>query len=106
MPSTWLEVMPYLRQCAPPELKARFPPIEQICWLEGSGAYSRPKAAAARLTARLMIPGSTTAVPASGSSLITRLSRLSAMTIPSRIGSDPPDSEVPLPRATNGVPVA
>ena len=38
MPSMWLEVMPYFRQCAPPELKATLPPMVQIGWLEGSGA--------------------------------------------------------------------
>ena len=37
-PVTWLVVKPYLRQCAPPEFSARLPPIEQICWLDGSGA--------------------------------------------------------------------
>lgn len=36
--STWLTVKPYLRQCAPPEFSATLPPIEQTCWLEGSGA--------------------------------------------------------------------
>ncbi len=36
--STWLTVKPYLRQWAPPEFSATLPPIEQICWLEGSGA--------------------------------------------------------------------
>ncbi len=34
----WLLVMPYFRQWAPPELKATFPPIVQIGWLDGSGA--------------------------------------------------------------------
>ena len=37
-PSTWLAVIPCLRQCAPPELKARLPPIVHTDWLEGSGA--------------------------------------------------------------------
>ena len=36
--STWLVVIPCLRQCAPPELKAMLPPIVQIDWLDGSGA--------------------------------------------------------------------
>ena len=36
--STWCTVKPYLRQCAPPEFSATLPPIEQTCWLEGSGA--------------------------------------------------------------------
>jgi hypothetical protein len=35
---TWFVVKPYLRQCAPPEFSAMFPPIEQTDWLEGSGA--------------------------------------------------------------------
>ncbi len=38
IPSTWLLVIPCLRQCAPPELKARLPPIVQTDWLDGSGA--------------------------------------------------------------------
>ena len=37
-PSTWCTVKPYLRQCAPPEFSATLPPIEQTCWLDGSGA--------------------------------------------------------------------
>ena len=36
--STWLLVIPCLRQCAPPELKAMLPPIVHTDWLEGSGA--------------------------------------------------------------------
>jgi hypothetical protein len=35
---TWVLVKPYLRQCAPPEFSATFPPIEHTCWLDGSGA--------------------------------------------------------------------
>ena len=38
MPSTWLAVMPYFRQWAPPELKATLPPMVQTGPLEGSGA--------------------------------------------------------------------
>ncbi len=37
-PSTWLTVNPCLRQCAPPEFSATFPPTEQTTWLDGSGA--------------------------------------------------------------------
>ena len=37
-PVTWLVVKPYFRQCAPPEFSATLPPIEQTCWLDGSGA--------------------------------------------------------------------
>jgi hypothetical protein len=36
-----LVVIPCLRQCAPPELKARLPPIEQICWLHDRDAALR-----------------------------------------------------------------
>jgi hypothetical protein len=32
-----LVVNPYLKQCAPPEFSATFPPIEQTTWLDGSG---------------------------------------------------------------------
>ena len=35
-----------------------------------------------------------------------RFNRFSAITIPSAIGTEPPDSDVPLPRATNGTPAA
>ena len=37
-PATWWTVKPYFRQCAPPEFSATLPPIEQMTWLEGSGA--------------------------------------------------------------------
>ncbi len=37
-PVTWLTVKPFLRQWAPPEFSATFPPIVQTCWLDGSGA--------------------------------------------------------------------
>ena len=37
-PVTWLTVNPYFRQCAPPAFSATLPPIEQTCWLLGSGA--------------------------------------------------------------------
>ena len=36
--STWWTVKPYFRQWAPPEFSATLPPIEQTCWLDGSGA--------------------------------------------------------------------
>ena len=36
--STWLAVMPWRKQCAPPELNATLPPIVHTDWLEGSGA--------------------------------------------------------------------
>ena len=36
------DVTPSDRQCGPPELLATLPPIEQLCWLLGSGAKCRP----------------------------------------------------------------
>ena len=47
-------------------------------------------------------PGSTTAIRWAGSSRRMRVRRLSAMTMPSATGSEPPDRLVPLPRATKG----
>ncbi len=37
-PSTLLVVMPYFRQCTPPEFSATLPPIEQAICEDGSGA--------------------------------------------------------------------
>ena len=37
-PSTWFTVKPYLRQWAPPEFSATFPPMEQMLCEDGSGA--------------------------------------------------------------------
>jgi hypothetical protein len=36
--STWFDVNPYFRQCAPPEFSATLPPIVQTCCDDGSGA--------------------------------------------------------------------
>src|SRR6266850_8266588 len=65
-PRTWLEVIPYFRQWAPPELKATLPPMVQIDWLEGSGAKCKPWGAAATDTCVFTTPGSTTAMRNSG----------------------------------------
>ena len=56
------------------------------------------------LTDRLVTPGSTTARLLTGS--ISRIFRIRDITTrtPSWCGSAPPDSPVPLPRATNGTP--
>ena len=61
---------------------------------------------AAAETSRLMTPGSTTATRSIGSISRMRVSRLSAMTMPSTCGTAPPDRLVPLPRATNGTPAS
>ena len=49
-----------------------------------------------------MAPGSTTASRCAGSTRKMRFIRLSAITMPPAIGTDPPDKLVPLPRATKG----
>jgi hypothetical protein len=36
--STWFDVKPYFKQCAPPEFSATLPPIVQTCCDDGSGA--------------------------------------------------------------------
>jgi hypothetical protein len=51
-----------------------------------------------------MTPGSTTATRSIGSRRRMRFSRLRAMTMPSAIGTDPPERLVPDPRATKGTP--
>ena len=36
--STCALVTPYARQCGPPAFVFTFPPIDDVCWLDGSGA--------------------------------------------------------------------
>jgi hypothetical protein len=69
------------------------------------GVALRSSAATAEICG-LMHPGCSTAVRRSGSIDTTRFSRFSAITTPPAKGSDPPDNDVPLPRATNGTPCA
>ncbi len=52
-------VTPSARQCGPPELFATLPPIEQVCWLLGSGAKCTPRCAICRDRSRFRTPGST-----------------------------------------------
>jgi hypothetical protein len=56
------------------------------------------------LTARLVTPGSTTARRLTGSISSTARIRDITISTPSWCGRAPPDSPVPLPRATNGTP--
>ena len=58
------------------------------------------------LTARFVTPGSTTARRLTGSISMTERIRDITISTPSERGSAPPDSPVPLPRATNGTPAA
>ena len=96
-------VKPYLKQWAPPEFSATFPPIEHTTWLEGSGG-KKWSGATAWETARLLTPGSTTTRWLGRSTSRMRRSRVSAIRIPSATGSAPPDSPDPAPRATQGTP--
>ena len=105
MPSTWLSVIPYLKQCAPPELNATLPPMVQMDWLDGI----RRVVQAVRLRrdrhvevddARFDDGDAVDRVELRGCDS----SRLSAMTMPSTFGTAPPDRLVPLPRATKGTP--
>ena len=56
------EVTPSDRQCGPPELFATFPPMVQLCWLEGSGAKCKPNCEVWRDRSAFSTPGSTHAV--------------------------------------------
>ena len=58
------------------------------------------------LTDRFVTPGSTTARLLTGSISMTERIRDITISTPSSRGSAPPDSPVPLPRATNGTPAA
>ena len=40
--STCADVTPYARQCGPPAFVFTLPPIEEVCWLDGSGANVNP----------------------------------------------------------------
>ena len=102
---TWAFVTPSARQCGPPELLATLPPIEQVCWLLGSGAKCRPcggdgpaeiEVEHARLDPR---PASRRRRP-TGCWFIFVVE----MTIAPSGGTAPPARPVPEPRATNGTP--
>ena len=98
-------VTPYFTQHSPPALVARFPPMEQISKLDGSGGYQSPCSRAAAFTSALSNPGWTTATIASGSTSISRIRSVERVIAPS-IADDPPDSPVPAPRGTTGMPSA
>ncbi len=97
-------VTPSLRQCGPPELFATLPPMEQLCWLLGSGAKCRPRCATWRVRSRFSTPGSTHAMRFTASTDSTRFIFVVAMTSAWSNGVAPPASPVPAPRATNGTP--
>ena len=98
-------VTPYFTQHSPPALVARFPPIEQISKLDGSGGYQSPCSRAAAFTSALSRPGCTTATIACGSTSMARIRSVESVMAPS-IADDPPDRPVPAPRGTTGMPWA
>ena len=106
MPSTWLVVTPYARQCGPPEFSATLPPMVHAFWLEGSGAKYKPYLLAAVERSMLTTPGSTTASRLTSSISTMLVMRVSAMTMPPCSAIAPPLRPVPAPRATTGTPWA
>ena len=98
-------VTPYFRQCTPPEFSATLPPMLQITWLEGSG---RNKAIACNGTRH-------PAVDHPGFHRDRLVWKIHGQDPTHATGDDqqassstsaPPDSPVPLPRATKGMPRA
>src|SRR4029450_1928991 len=101
---TWFDVTPYARQWGPPPLVLTFPPIDEVCWEDGSGANVNPCGRGAFARSGFGTPGSTQARGSaggiSGRSVIFVVTTTSA----SPIGVDPPASPVPEPRGTMGNP--
>src|SRR3546814_10490727 len=102
MPSLESVVTPYLTQQRPPALVARFPPMEQISYDDGSGGYHRPSLRAAALTSTFRAPGWTTATIASASMRTSRIRSVDSVMQPST-AADPPASPVTAPRVQRSV---
>src|SRR5688572_19061668 len=79
--------------------------MEQTIWLLGSGGLKKSGATAAE-TAVFVTPGSTHTRWLGRSTSSTRFIRDVTISTPSAIGSAPPDSPEPEPRATHGIPAA
>ncbi len=81
------------------------PPMVQRVCVEGSGPKRRPWAVAALWRVACTVPGSTVAVPASGSRDSTRLRwREVSTTMP--VPTALPAIDVPAPRMVSGVPLS
>ena len=98
-------VTPYFTQHRPPALVAMLPPIEQISYDDGSGGYHRSCSAAAAFTWAFISPGCTTAVRVVGSTSIAVIRSVETTRQPSTADA-PPDSPLPAPRGTTGMPFA
>ena len=86
----WALVTPSARQCGPPELFATLPPIEQVCWLLGSGAKCTPRCAICFDRSRFSTPGSTHAWRFSASTETMRFIFDVEITIAPSGGTAPP----------------
>ncbi len=102
--STWAEVTPYARQCGPPAFVFTLPPIEEVCWLDGSGANVNPCGCSAADRSRFGTPGSTHARRSSGRTSRTAVIFVVTTTSASPMGVDAPASPVPDPRGTTARP--
>jgi hypothetical protein len=93
-----------LTQHSPPAFVATLPPIVDQGALAGSGGYQSPSFAAAARRSSLTTPGWTTARRSAGSiSRISRIRSVESTTHPSTAFA-PPESPVPAPRGTTGMP--
>jgi hypothetical protein len=86
---------------APHELLPIMPPSVQLSWVAGSGPYSRPYGASCRLRTSSTMPGSTTQVLASASTLISR-SQCLDQSITTAVLQHSPARLVPPPRDSTG----
>ncbi len=98
--STCALVTPYARQCGPPAFVLTLPPIDDVCWLDGSGAKVNPARRRWFARSRLGTPGSTHARRSSGRTSTMRVMRAVVTTRASPMGVAPPASPVPLPLGT------
>ena len=103
-PRTKSRVTPYLRQQRPPALVATFPPMVDHGALAGSGGYQRPRSATAAFRSLFTMPACTTQVMLSASMSRMAVIRDRSTTKQASTALAPPDSPVPAPRGTIGVP--
>lgn len=93
---------PYFTQRSPPAFVARLPPIVEISYDDGSGAYMSPCSRAARSRSAVITPGSTTAISSAGESSLIAVIRCSDRTTEPSPAVDAPARPVPAPRGTTG----
>ncbi len=101
-PSAESLVTPYFTQRSPPALVARLPPMVEISYEDGSGAYMSPCSLAARSRSAVMTPGSTTAISSAGDSSLIAVILASDSTMEPSPATEAPASPVPPPLGTTG----